>query len=799
MGRTSRRKHTRAKQVPISIARFGRHVMLANTMTPEEHREFLGRMVEAHEEIRRKLAAQVVALQDELRKYDPILLLHRAAYMLLPLLLRYRSENEFTAEEGFHLPAIEYLQYLVARTEPNASGAEPTEEEFQALWQLALDALRLTQQYLFTRKSQTSPPSEIDGLRFTVDHARLGIRIKRYQLFLVDHWRDSLQPYEPWIRDAYGIGVDDLIRGFQAIEDYQKRGAIERYSDFMSATETLTERLRAKGYALDADASEEEQERTRQALASDDFREAHREAEEKARLALTPAIFDVTDVSSLPKAVLAVLSVKPGEAVLRDPDLTQHDDLSPLATSILHYKPFLEAGGRFYFFYHSGFEDWSAEAIEADLLARRSSEVTSMAKRQSDHLERLTGDLIRRVLKADFVVYQVYYPNPDQPGDLAELDILLGVDDLLFLVEVKSGGLSAAAARGAPKSLAGDLTDLIIAGQRQSERAERYIRSREEVSFFDESGKKAIHTLRVANYRRIFRVVVTRAALGWVGARLAVLSVLDPGLSRSFPWHISIDDLRAVVELFEGKELEFGHFLEQRLKASAQTALVQHDELQHIALYLKRNQYHELPVKGMDHVSFDPAYLRDIDMYFAERYAGDAAARPEQKLSPRMRALLEALAISGLRGRFEAASLLLAMGQAGRDELDTNLGALEGRRSAGRQPSIHMPFGDDALGISISYASEANLSEELLRCAARMRKGGSTRWLVVQLENQSAYRVKGIHVIAPDTFSETDLSRGLTHLEAEVARTTEARKVGRNERCPCGSGRKYKRCHGYAT
>jgi hypothetical protein len=772
--------------------------MLENAMTPDEHREFLRRTVAAHEEIHGKLAAQVAALQNEIHSYDPVALMHRAAYMLLPLLMKYRSEDEFTAEEGLYLPALEYLQYLVARTEPNTSGAEPAEGEWEGVWRLALDALRLTQQYLFTRKSQTSLPSEIDGLRFVVDHARLGIRIKRYPLFLVDCWRESLQCYEPWIKKVYGIGVDDLIRGFQAIEDYQRRGAIDRYGDFMRATEMLTERLRAKGYVVDPDAADEEVKRTRQALASDEFREAHTEAEEKARLALTPAIFDITDVSLLPKAVLAVLSVRPGQAALRDSDLTQHDDLSPLATSLLHYKPFLQAGGRFYFFYHSGFEDWSAELIGADLLARRPGEATPIKKRQSDQLERLAGDLMRRVLKPDFVVHQAHYPNPDQPGDLTELDILLGVDDLLFLIEVKSGGLSAASARGAPKSLAGDLSELIIAGQRQSERAERYIRSQRKVAFSDESGKNVIYTLRVADYRRVFRIVVTREALGWVGARLAVLSVLDPGLSRSFPWHISIDDLRAVVELFEGKELEFAHFLDQRLKASAEAALVQHDELEHVALYLKRNQYHQLPVKGVDLVSFT-SYMNDIDTYFTERYSGEAPARPKQKLPPRMSGLLEALAASGLRGRFEAASVLLAMGQAGRDELETNLGTLKDRLSAGRQPSIHMPFGDDSLGISISYASDQNLREELLRCAARMRRGGNTRWLVVHLENHSAYRVKGVHVITPDSFSEAELSHGLAHLETEVTKTTKTRKVGRNERCPCGSGQKYKRCHGYPT
>ncbi|MDA1036183.1 MAG: SEC-C metal-binding domain-containing protein [Chloroflexi bacterium] len=25
---------------------------------------------------------------------------------------------------------------------------------------------------------------------------------------------------------------------------------------------------------------------------------------------------------------------------------------------------------------------------------------------------------------------------------------------------------------------------------------------------------------------------------------------------------------------------------------------------------------------------------------------------------------------------------------------------------------------------------------------------------------------------------------------------TQGRKIGRNEQCPCGSGKKYKKCHG---
>ena len=32
-----------------------------------------------------------------------------------------------------------------------------------------------------------------------------------------------------------------------------------------------------------------------------------------------------------------------------------------------------------------------------------------------------------------------------------------------------------------------------------------------------------------------------------------------------------------------------------------------------------------------------------------------------------------------------------------------------------------------------------------------------------------------------------------------AARSAAGRKVGRNDPCPCGSGRKYKRCHGVAA
>jgi SEC-C motif len=315
------------------------------------------------------------------------------------------------------------------------------------------------------------------------------------------------------------------------------------------------------------------------------------------------------------------------------------------------------------------------------------------------------------------------------------------------------------------------------------------------VAFYDETGKRTVHKVRISRYRRVFRVVVTKEFLSWVGAKIAVLSVIDPSLSKAWPWHISLDDLRIVAELFAGKDLEFAHFLEQRLQASAEPILSQHDELDHMALYFRRNQYHDLGVRGIDRMSFDPSFTKHIDVYFAKRYAGEEAFFPGQRLPRNIARLIQALRVSRLQGRFEAASAVLAMGQEGRDELEGMLATLEARRNAGREPSIHLPFSGDQTCFSVSSVSDEYLDEETLRCAARMRVGRHARWIVIWLESRGEHRVKGIRIIAPETFSEAEVARGIAHLDEVVARAREARKIGRNERCPCGSGPKYKACH----
>ena len=63
--------------------------------------------------------------------------------------------------------------------------------------------------------------------------------------------------------------------------------------------------------------------------------------------------------------------------------------------------------------------------------------------------------------------------------------------------------------------------------------------------------------------------------------------------------------------------------------------------------------------------------------------------------------------------------------------------------------------------------------------------------------NSKAYDVEG-HFIAGDTVKlKYDDSKGnFQQIEHLTPIVRDSRKIGRNEPCPCGSGKKFKRCHG---
>ncbi len=781
---------------PLRMERHGRVIMLSNNASPEQHREMLRRSATANQEILAELDAKVRELQAHIAKFDPLDLMFQAACAMLHLMMKHQSEGDYAAAEVHVMPGLEYVQYLIARTPISTTKEALTDEEWSRIWEDTRKLIDLTNSYLMTRGMPHDPPSPTDELRFSLDLRRLIIRVQRYPLFLRPYLESTLLPYSQNMVAAYGIDAAQAIEQLMRISEHQRTGIFDRNIAMFELQRTITSKLAEKGLEIREGLSPQEQEQIRLEMESEEMIPLQEEMHELMRQTMTPALFDISDMTTLPPVFLSMLSVKPGESILTRLTGPNHDDLSPLSDSVLHYKPFLEADGKYYYFLHTGFEDRLADIVEDDLFKKQPGNVSDMAKRRSDRLESDAIAMLVDILRPDFSHQSVYYPNPDEPGNLTELDGLIGVGDVLILVEAKAGGLSRAASRGAPESLEQEMSDLIIEGQRQSERAEKYIRSASRAPFFDQTGVNEIRAVERDRYRKIFRIVITKEDLGWVGARIAVLSLLDPSLSNSYPWHISIEDLRPVSQLFQGDGIRFVHYLEKRLAASAETGLSQTDELDHVGLYHEINSYHDFPVAGVDRMTYDSSYMANINKYFMALSAGEPAVVPRQSMSPMLTQVVDALNRTSSPHRFEIGSMILDLGADGRKNFEGGLTHLRQMREQGRFFNIRMGVGGGVYGVTATYARNANWQAELKLSMVHLELSGCSRWAVIQLANAPGIQITDLDVLMPGRFSDEELVTSRAKWEAQVQAQITSRRPNRNDRCPCLSGKKFKICHG---
>ena len=197
---------------PMLCARYGELIQMINTFSPEEHAEYMQFLRESHIQSKKDLEIQILELQKRLSTYSPLDIMYRASYELLPLLAKYRSENDMKGKEVNFLPMAEYLLYLVARTEFRETDILLSEDKWTELWNQTFEIFKLTKWYLFTRRADPHRKiSEIEQLQHDLDLRTLMIRIKRYPLFFEEHLVSTLKPFASEFNQKYGLSINQFI------------------------------------------------------------------------------------------------------------------------------------------------------------------------------------------------------------------------------------------------------------------------------------------------------------------------------------------------------------------------------------------------------------------------------------------------------------------------------------------------------------------------------------------------------------------------------------------------------------
>jgi preprotein translocase subunit SecA len=301
---------------------------------------------------------------------------------------------------------------------------------------------------------------------------------------------------------------------------------------------------------------------------------------------------------------------------------------------------------------------------------------------------------------------------------------------------------------------------------------------------------------------------VTVDAFTTLAARAQHLASVGITIGARPVWPLSIDDLRVYAELFDNP-LVFLHFVEQRMRAGRSEHVHLYDEMDHFGLYLAQNNYAQyaanVKTDGFDRLNFD-GFRTPIDEYFNALVHGETPERPHQSMPARLVEIIAFLAAANEPRRAELTSFLLDGAGAFRNELATIIEqGLRSNRELSRARPLTI-FGGMAMTLYVwSPAAPRLATEALWHTRAVMDARGEEFRRLIELEYTGDGHLIGAHLthVRLAGLSPTELERvkngSLSLQRQRLAQARAKGKIGRNETCPCGSGKKYKKCHGRAA
>jgi hypothetical protein len=271
-------------------------------------------------------------------------------------------------------------------------------------------------------------------------------------------------------------------------------------------------------------------------------------------------------------------------------------------------------------------------------------------------------------------------------------------------------------------------------------------------------------------------------------------------------WAVSLDDLRVYADVFENP-LIFLHFVEQRMRAFYSDIIQSDDELDHLGLYLKHNHYsvHAEELRGTSdgRVQF-AGYRHEIDKFFSARLGNPATPCPlKQEMPRRLLEIIEFLARDDRPGRTRVASFLLDIGGDWREQLSSGIDRELAQQPTTRRPKPLSTHGGVNLTLYCwtSASMPRNAEQALAHARTVLLVNGEATRLLIELNYVDDGSLQGVSWQWVDKAGIPPLLLPKLQADAEKLRQTrvanartEQGKIGRNEPCPCGSGKKYKKC-----
>jgi len=428
---------------------------------------------------------------------------------------------------------------------------------------------------------------------------------------------------------------------------------------------------------------------------------------------------------------------------------------------------------------------------------------TSYVSTAMAHRGRYTEEFCANRLAAVFGEGNVY-KNVDIRGpkekNLGEIDVLVIFGDRVIILQAKSKRLTLDARRGNDRVIKRDFQKSVQKAYDQGFTCAELL-SEPSLKFVEQArGEIAIPRHEKEIYI-ICAVSDNYPALNFQARQFLAVNhaprILPPLITDVF----GIDVMTEMLD----SPLRFLSYLNRR--AQYDDKLLVFDELTILSFHLKRNLW--IDEKKYDLVAMTGDIAADLDVAMSVRRDNVAGKRTPEGILTRLAGSAFERLIQEIESRAEPATIelgmmLLRLSEGAAIKVSEAIELTTGRsRRDGKPHNFVLPISEGSTGFIVHSNFDSNpVAVARLRghCMARKYVSKAKTWYGICLAPADAAIRFGVNLDFEWTY-DAALEEGTRHMATPVdvdaphTASSRKKKTGRNDPCPCGSGKKYKRCH----
>ncbi len=764
-----------------------------NTMPEKMQAEFMKQLNKDYDEYKESITKLVLDIKQKISLCDPLQLLNFSASMNYLSMLNKTSEFTYDLDENMVMKATEYIQSVLVSSENNykkiidSNQQKDNSEEYFEILNLIIELYsRLPVFYMYWTAHIKQNDDSLDEkiLNFIVEaQIMAGVRGDRYQIYQIEHLKKLLEPHEDVLIEIFSTTSNELIDGLNNLEYSLSSSRVDVTKELHQAFENMDfNKIDIEQLEITASQQKDYQQLFEKLLGN--------------------ALYDVKKVTGWDDKLINSLSYGINEY---NNFYTQQDFPGwPILDLPVQKKPFIKIQDKSYCFDYYTLFDNIYRVMQKTIKELKPDYVSSWSHIQQTASEKMVEELFVKLLPGCASYRDNYYPKKTSLKDCAENDILVIYDNVLLIIEVKAGSFTYTPPLTDYKSHISSFKALVEKADYQCERTLNYIKSNPIATIYDHDKNKKTD-IKIDEIAEIYTFCVTVDNFNEFAAKAEKLSFIK---LQKGTIALSIDDLRVYADFFESP-LYFIHYIKQRKIATSIPNLTLNDELDHLGLYLKYNIY-SLTARdfGEEKILYFQGYREDLDNYFASMHIPELQfPKPVQDIPQKIIEIIEYLENSGIRDKNFLSSYLLDFCYESRNELANGIEyALNREKELGRMFPI-TTFDEIRYCIFV-YQQEIQFIEEQEKIDyiySTMVFNNENDRLNIDLYydkdgviEKVDFKLHFFSDIPPNRFEELKRvgeQRAKGRVELYKRNNTKS-KIGRNESCPCGSGKKYKKCCG---